>query len=353
MIEKILEKQKIIPLLNEAKRFWEVYAPQKYEGGDVLFTQLTEDKMDETNGLGSLALGDNETITSPKEIFFPQNETLFIIESGRLEETIDKTPKLLFGIKACDLNGILFTDNFFKRNYEDIYYLYRALNRFIIVIGCLTPPRPDSCFCTSTHTGPFAERGYDLQLIDNNTYYFVDVGSSEGGKFVVQYSNFFKNAPYDAEKKVRMIKQEAAKNINLWVNFDKALNLFQNDDFIPEEIYKRIAERCIYCGACLYTCPTCTCFYIGDSLDTKKSGIRFRNWDGCVFEGYTREASGNNPRMEEWIRTSRRYEHKLKYDVRISGTSGCVGCGRCLESCPVNIGMSRFIQELTENKRFM
>jgi len=82
-------------------------------------------------------------------------------------------------------------------------------------------------------------------------------------------------------------------------------------------------------------------------------GIRYRNWDACVFEGYTREASGHNPRSQKWVRTSRRYEHKLKYDYLTTGMSGCVGCGRCLASCPVDIGMSKFIQEITEDKRIM
>jgi len=67
-----------------------------------------------------------------------------------------------------------------------------------------------------------------------------------------------------------------------------------------------------------------------------------------VFEGYTREASGHNPRLEKWIRTSRRYEHKLKYDYLTTGMSGCVGCGRCLTSCPVNIGISQVIEEVSK-----
>jgi len=86
-------------------------------------------------------------------------------------------------------------------------------------------------------------------------------------------------------------------------------------------------------------------------LDDKdeESGVRRRNWDACVFKGYTREASGHNPREEKWLRTSRRYEHKLKYDYKTAGMSGCIGCGRCLSSCPVEIGMSRFIQEIIES----
>jgi len=132
----------------------------------------------------------------------------------------------------------------------------------------------------------------------------------------------------------------------------KALDLMSKDNFIPQENYERIGERCIYCGACLYTCPTCTCFNVFDN-SKGNTGVRMRNWDACVFEGYTRETSGHNPRKEKWQRTSRRYEHKLKYDYKLTGMSGCVGCGRCLSSCPVDIGISKFIQEITESKKIM
>jgi len=140
--------------------------------------------------------------------------------------------------------------------------------------------------------------------------------------------------------------------VELKVDFKKAIDLMSKDDFIPEENYRRIGERCIYCGACLYSCPTCTCFNVfGTAKDA--AGQRLRTWDACIFEGYTREASGHNPRRDKWHRTSRRYEHKLKYDHKKTGMSGCVACGRCLSGCPVNIGMSKFIQEITEGKKVM
>ena len=96
----------------------------------------------------------------------------------------------------------------------------------------------------------------------------------------------------------------------------------------------------------MYICPSCF-----NVFDEQAAGLsrRYRNWDGCVFEGYTREASGHNPRAEKWIRTYRRYEHKLKYDYLVTGISSCVGCGRCLLSCPVNIGISQVIQEVSKD----
>jgi ferredoxin len=194
----------------------------------------------------------------------------------------------------------------------------------------------------------------------------VEIGSKKAEEFVNTYSNFFHPASEKMITQSKAAKCAAEQAVSLKVDFDKAIKNFCEDK-VPEEIYERIAQRCIYCGGCLYVCPTCTCFNVFDetvgwasahqiqeqiptlSGESKSGdGIRCRNWDACVFEGYTREASGHNPRHEKWLRTSRRYEHKLKYDYLTTGRSGCVGCGRCLSSCPVNIGISQVIEEVSK-----
>ncbi len=352
MMTKLIEKKEIGSLLKELVKEWDTYVPQKKAGDDIWFEQLPKDKDGLDCALGKIALGDENIVVSPKDIFFPQLETLFEFDKENINETIETSPKLLFGVKPCDLKSILFSDEFFKRNYEDKYYLSRIQERFIVTIGCLKPPRPDACFCTSAKSGPFAQDGYDLQFVDTGDTYLVEAGSKKGEEFLNKFNSFFKDASEDADKAIDKVKSEAINAVELKVDFQKALDVMADEGFNPEENYKRIGERCLFCGGCLYTCPTCTCFNVFDNVKDDK-GERLRNWDGCIFEGYTREASGHNPRKEKCIRTSRRYEHKLRYDNKVAGTSGCVGCGRCLTSCPVKIGMSRFVQEITENKKVM
>jgi ferredoxin len=350
MIKRIA-KSDIKELLRQATKIWQTYVPVKAKGGDTLFAFLPKDGRELREALHRVNLKDEWVVLSPKDIFFPQLETIFKFDKETIEQEFDISKKLIFGARPCDTKGILFSDDFFKRNFEDIYYLSRTKDRLIVTIGCLNPPRPDSCFCTSAKTGPFIESGYDLQLVDAGDSYFVEIGSKEGKEFVDSYSNFFRDSVKDDLNKIKDIKSKAFDSVKLKVDFKKALELMAGDK-IFEENYKRIGERCIYCGACVYTCPTCTCFNVFD--DKKEAqGVRKRNWDACVFEGYTREASGHNPRDKKWVRTARRYEHKLKYDYKVTGTSGCVACGRCLASCPVKIGMSKFIEEITVNTRKM
>lgn len=351
MKTKILKKEDLKGLLEEAVKEWDVYAPQKNMDSDIWFEILPKEAPEFNRAVENIILDDTDTVISPKDIFFPQLESCFEFNDGSIRETVESSPKLLFGVRACDLKGILFADEFFKRNFQDKYYLSRIKNRFIVVKGCLKPPR-ETCFCASAKTGPFADAGYDLQLVEFLGSYFVEVGSRKGEEFIKKHEKFFKDPVNTANETVFQVKSKAAESIELKVEFQKALELMAKDNFIPEENYKRIGERCIYCGACLYVCPTCTCFNVFDNVKDKE-GQRLRNWDTCVFEGYTRETSGHNPRKEKWLRASRRYEHKLKYDYTVTGASGCIGCGRCLASCPVNIGISKFIQEITEKRKIM
>lgn len=347
----IIKKKNIKDLLKDVSSDYNVYAPVRNLSNDVWFDVLPAQGEELDRALENIVLDDTDTVISPKDIFFPQLESVFEFNGGKVKETVESSPKLIFGVRPCDLKGILFADDFYKRNFDDKYYLSRAKDRFIVVKGCLKPPRP-TCFCTSAATGPFADAGYDLQLIETADSYFVEVGTKKGSDFIKKHAKFFEDATGDTNKVIPEIKSKAAGSLELKVDFQKALKTMSADDFVPEENYKRIGERCIYCGGCLYVCPTCTCFNVFDNVKDK-DGVRMRNWDACVFEGYTRETSGHNPRKEKWQRTSRRYEHKLKYDYKLTGASGCIGCGRCLASCPVDIGISKFIQEITEKRKIM
>ena len=344
MKERLLKKDDVKALCAGASEHWETYVPAKGLGRDVHFTRLDGDNKESL--LERLNLDYESLVVPPKVLLFPQLESLFEFQKDKIIETVKASGKiLLFGLRACDAKGILFVDDFFKRNYEDIYYLSRSKDKLLVILGCKRPL--ENCFCTSTKTGPFLEQGFDLQLVDIGDEYIVEIGSERGRDFVSSYEQFFVEASKDDVKAAKAAKREAAEAVRLELDFEGAVKKFCEGN-VATEIYERISQRCIYCGGCLYVCPTCTCFNVFDTQNAGAGG-RYRNWDACVFEGYTREASGHNPRREKWIRTSRRYEHKLKYDYLTTGMSGCVGCGRCLSSCPVDIGISQVIEEVSKS----
>ena len=350
MKEMLLKKDNVKALCMEACKEWETYVPLEGLGQDVQFEKINDKETD--SALNGLNLDYAWLVIPPKVIGFPQLESLFEFQNGKVTEIVQPAgKKLLFGLRACDLKAILFVDEFFKRDFEDIYYLSRCSNILTVLVGCMRPPR--DCFCTSAKTGPFLpslyesdrnqESDFDLQMIDVGNAYVVEIGSKKAEQFIESHRRFFDEASEQVIAKSEQAKSSAEQAVTRKVDFEKAIENFCKDKF-PRDSYETIAERCIYCGGCLYVCPTCTCFNVFDEKQENHGG-RYRNWDACVLEGYTREASGHNPRQEKWLRTARRYEHKLKYDYLATGMSGCVGCGRCLASCPVDIGIVQAIEE--------
>jgi len=252
---KKISKSDIKELLKRSLKEWKTYVPLESKEGDVLFTPLPTDKSKLEEALSGLNLKDEWVVISPKDIFFPQLETMFSFDKETIRPEVETSKKLIFGVRPCDTKGILFSDEFFKRNFEDTYYLSRAKDRLIVTIGCLKPPRPQACFCTSTKTGPFIEDGYDLQLVDIGEGYIVEVGSSKGEEFINLYPDLFKDAQKDESERIKDIKFEAANAIEVKVDFKKALEIMKGENAF-EENYKRIGERCLWCGGCLYVCPT-------------------------------------------------------------------------------------------------
>jgi ferredoxin len=118
-------------------------------------------------------------------------------------------------------------------------------------------------------------------------------------------------------------------------------------DRIPHESWERWAGDCQGCGGCCYLCPTCSCFTVRDAWRARDAYSRERTWDACLYEGFTREASGHNPRRAKSERFKRRFFHKMSYQyVEIMGRHGCVGCGRCVAACMGGLDISSLLSRI-------
>jgi sulfhydrogenase subunit beta (sulfur reductase) len=112
-------------------------------------------------------------------------------------------------------------------------------------------------------------------------------------------------------------------------------------------VWAEVSEKCLACGTCTYNCPECHCFFIEDRLFAD-SGERVRGWDSCMYPMFTQQASGYNPRPNQAARWRQRTMHKFEYLPRNVGLYGCVGCGRCVQSCPVRLDIRHVLRRLRE-----
>jgi len=113
--------------------------------------------------------------------------------------------------------------------------------------------------------------------------------------------------------------------------------------FKSKDFWLGLTQACIGCGVCTYECPTCTCFDVLDDA-VMGHGYRYRCWDSCQFRHFCEEASGHDRRPFQWERQRQRVCHKLWYSVERFDEITCVGCGRCIRLCPVNIDISEIAQ---------
>jgi ferredoxin len=113
--------------------------------------------------------------------------------------------------------------------------------------------------------------------------------------------------------------------------------------------WDKLYKSCLSCGVCTYVCPTCYCFDVED-YGHDAEGERFRCWDSCMFGHFTQMAGGHNPRAGRKERVRQRFMHKLQYYPEVYQEIACVGCGRCLRSCPVNLDIVQAIKALGGEK---
>jgi ferredoxin len=227
-------------------------------------------------------------------------------------------------------------DKFFSGDFLDNYYLERRENTLIISLACNEPM--DTCFCICCDGGPWLESGFDLQLTDLGDNFLVEVGTDKG----VDVLKKLKGKAPDAgeEHLAQRDKLMAECDSKMIPKAYVAKTIIQiTNDRVREELWDEMGLECFSCGGCTHVCPICTCFDVADRMESAQSGVRARCWDSCQYSGFTREASGHNPRDKTKERIKRRFYHKFSYQyVKLDGHHGCVGCGRCVTVCEA-IGM--------------
>jgi len=280
------------------------------------------------------------TRLSPKDIVFPQSKAILecSLDETKADHHImksiagDDTPQLVLGIRPCDASALTLLDlNFNTDEVKDPYWIQAREKTTFFGLACDTPQ--STCFCTSVGGGPFDEKGLDVLLVDADDRYLAKI-LTEKGAAAMQAAGWQDES--DANALLERRRGAAEERIRSVVHTDRLKDI----DILRlhgAPFWEDISFACINCGTCTYLCPTCWCFDIQDEVH-QKTACRMKNWDSCMYPLFTHHTSGHNPRGTKLQRLRQRFMHKLKYfvDKHDAGIM-CVGCGRCVHSCPVNI----------------
>lgn len=300
------------------------------------------------------ALGDGElpnldvqnTRLSPRSVVYPQSEKMFEFTLDEKQEdhhilkevSKDYSLRAVFGIRPCDAKAFLLVKrNFETPEYKDPYWLKSYEATTLVGHACNGPC--STCFCTTAGCGPFHEEGLDILLVDVENYYLAKILTEKGERFIAA-AGWEVEIDHPLIDQADTMKAAAEAKITTRVSTDR-LKDKNTTDLFEASFWEDVAFSCINCGTCTYVCPTCWCFDIQDET-YGLSGIRMRNWDSCMYSLFTLHGSGHNPRDTKVQRVRQRFMHKLKYYVdRYDNGIQCVGCGRCIRFCPVNIDIRR------------
>ena len=264
--------------------------------------------------------------------------------------------KLAFiGVKACDLAAIGVHDVVFGCDpnpqrpaadplIKDQLYGMRRENLLIIATEC--GQAGSTCFCASMNTGPEIEAGYDLRItefVDGEHWMLIDAGSEQGDTLLSHLAG--RPASEDDLTTREQLLERTRRSMGRSLDTRNLPQQLARSFDSPA--WEDIAERCLSCANCTLSCPTCFCTDIEDATDiTGRTAIRTQRWDSCfnkeiswLHGGQVRKSTAS--RYRQWL------THKLSTWHDQFGSSGCVGCGRCITWCPVGIDITEEAARLT------
>ncbi len=289
-----------------------------------------------------------KSVKSPKDAFFPQSENLYtcIKEGKKIQiepEALKEQKFVVFGMKACDVQGVQVLDKVFLADPLDTFYAARRDHGTIVAMACHEPE--ESCFC-KVFGIDCAEPAADVAtwMVEGNLYW--KSLTEKGEALTKDVENLLESADDADEKKVEdekaairsIVEKLPYSNLSLegW-NGDALSEKF--DSPLWEELYK----PCLACGTCTFVCPTCQCYDIKD-YNTGHGVKRYRCWDSCMYSDFTMMAAANN-RTSQMQRFRQRFMHKLVYyPANNDGMYSCVGCGRCVEKCPSALNIVKVVK---------
>ncbi len=322
----------------------------------------------------SVVLDCANTVGSIKSVFLPQREVLLSYQGDSLRgEYLPRERIVVFGARPCDARAMADLDRVFgdpQGRFQDPYYLRRRENALVVSLACAAPDA--TCFCTALGGHPAGREGSDVVafLLGNDdgspggrarqggaasssavfgARLLLEAVTPKGEAFLAEHAGLFRE-PAAEDGPARDAQVRRAESLLPAAGSAGKLEprrlQEKLDRSLEHPLWEEVARSCLGCGACAYLCPTCHCFDITDETDGRGCGIRLRSWDCCQYPLFTLHASGHNPRDNRRQRMRQRIMHKFSYTLTNQDARFCVGCGRCVRSCPVNLDIRGILDTL-------
>jgi len=248
-------------------------------------------------------------------------------------------PLAFLGVRSCELHAIAIQDRvFLGGRHQDPVYAGRREGAFIVAVNC--SQAGGTCFCVSMQTGPRAQSGFDLaltELLDGDRHEFlVEIGTARGAEVMSDVAS--RTASADDTETADQITERTAASMGRQMDTGGIKDLLYANLEHPR--WEEVASRCLACGNCTMACPTCFCFSVENVSDLTGAEAELqRSWDSCFTMDHSYLHGGavrvsNRSRYRQWM------THKLATWIDQFGSSGCVGCGRCITWCPVGIDIT-------------
>jgi anaerobic sulfite reductase subunit A len=321
---------------NGADRFfaalgerYALYAPMRFKGGGR-FSDTDCVRYGVTRSLGGIEFAEKSSGTF-REALTPITQTLFYFtEDDVREPNPPEKPAIIF-LRSCDLHAARRQDDMYLRNGAADYYYERVRrNVKFALIPCAKAF--DSCFCADMGTNRSEDYDLSVEIIGGEVH--IDCKDAALAETM---------APF-AEKEAAVVPSFVTENPTR-VKIPENMS----PDISKSAMWDEYDGRCIACGRCNFSCPTCACYTTQDifSSDNGRAGERRRVWASCMVDGFTDVAGGGCYRRKNGERMRFKTLHKIRDHQLRFGCQMCVGCGRCDDVCPEYISFSRIISRLS------
>ena len=289
------------------------------------------------------------TVRSAKDFFFPQTENLMDFKTeGKKIEIMDNRREcedfVVFGVRACDVRSFDVLDKVFLADPVDSYYQNRRNHCVIVSLACTKPH--ETCFCSAFGIDAAAPAG-DVTCWKTEDALYLEANTEKGKALLESLAGLTEETDGKAVADQQETTRERMKKLPLATLTTEKFGADKTKEFFNDPAWAELSQSCLGCGTCTFVCPTCQCYDIKD-FNTGHGVKRFRCWDSCMYSDFTKMSAGQ-PRLTQLERFRQRFMHKLVYfPTNNDGMFSCVGCGRCLAKCPIQMNIVKVMKKLGE-----